>query len=579
MNTRSTVIVGEGVTLGDVIKRIDANPDLSPSRRRDCRSALSTYAKLIGREPSTIALDLAEIRNTLDRMVPAAAQVSRKRWANLRSDIAAAIKASGLRPLLSTAKLEPDGTWASLLASMNNERWSAGLSRFARWASLRRIPPDKVDDAVIALFVAELEAASLVRKIGDQHRMVTRVWNALVASRPDLKLRPVQLVVRRPAPRRVSWDALPASFRADLDEYLTWCAVPDPLDEDARARRLAPKTISLRRDEMNGAVTAAVAAGIDPGRLTFLANLVEVETFRALLKQRWEKDGRKLTAYTHGVAGSLVAIAREWVKAPAEHIATLKALRHKLGGLPVGLTEKNQALLRKFDDPRLLAVLLELPDRLWRRARREFATRPRKSFLDLQTTLAIDLLLHVPLRMENLTSLSFERHLHWPRGRGKPAQLVIGGEETKNRLRLEFEIAAPLADRLLALRDEIAPKVVGHRPDGVFVHPTGEPRTQATIAVSIGKAVLRHTGLRITPHQFRHLAAKIILDAHPGAIELVRQMLGQKHLKTTINYYAGIDTRRAGRAHNELIRKLREASLRPRRRPHRPRENEPEDEE
>ena len=95
--------------------------------------------------------------------------------------------------------------------------------------------------------------------------------------------------------------------------------------------------------------------GRDPvDQLTSLASLVEPETFRALLRHRWREDGRKLSAYTHGVAVTLIAIASEWVKAPADVIATLKALRSKLGTLPSGLTEKNKALLRKFDDPRLL---------------------------------------------------------------------------------------------------------------------------------------------------------------------------------------------------------------------------------
>lgn len=66
----------------------------------------------------------------------------------------------------------------------------------------------------------------------------------------------------------------------------------------------------------------------------------------------------------------------------------------------------------------------------------------------------------------------------------------------------------------------------------------------------------------MTPHQFRHLAAKIILDANPGAYELVRQMLGHKNTKTTVNNYAGIDTKRAGRAHADLLLKLRDESAR-----------------
>ena len=86
--------------------------------------------------------------------------------------------------------------------------------------------------------------------------------------------------------------------------------------------------------------------------------------------------------------------------------------------------------------------------------------------------------------------------------------------------------------------------------------------------VAIEKTVLRWLGVKLTPHQFRHIVAKIILDANPGAYELVRQMLGHKNMKTTTSFYAGIDTRRAGRAHAELIMKLRENQLgRGRRRP------------
>jgi integrase len=65
----------------------------------------------------------------------------------------------------------------------------------------------------------------------------------------------------------------------------------------------------------------------------------------------------------------------------------------------------------------------------------------------------------------------------------------------------------------------------------------------------------------MTPHQFRHLCAKLILDRNPGAYELVRQMLGHTSQKTTANSYAGIDTLRAGRAHAELVNKLRESKL------------------
>ena len=145
----------------------------------------------------------------------------------------------------------------------------------------------------------------------------------------------------------------------------------------------------------------------------------------------------------------------------------------------------------------------------------------------------------------------------------------------KTKFISNFEIPAVLADRFLAYRNEISPAVIGTRPDTVFMGSIGRPRTQAAVTVAIEKIVRRFLGVRLTPHQFRHLAAKIILDANPGAYELVRQLLGHKNMKTTTNFYAGIDTRRAGRAHADLIMKLREAKVgRGRRDPnitHRPR--------
>jgi hypothetical protein len=137
---------------------------------------------------------------------------------------------------------------------------------------------------------------------------------------------------------------------------------------------------------LSEAGTAAVEAGIAAKDLTSLVSLVEIETFKALLRKLWEAGGRKLTAYTHGVAGTLIAIAKEWIKAPAQTITDLNALRRKLGTLPAGLTDKDKALLRKFDDPRLLQSLIDLPDRLWRRARRGLATS-RRPFIDLQSGL------------------------------------------------------------------------------------------------------------------------------------------------------------------------------------------------
>src|SRR5262249_37649801 len=143
----------------------------------------------------------------------------------------------------------------------------------------------------------------------------------------------------------------------------------------------------------------------------------------------------------------------------------------------VGLTSKNEATLRRFNDPRMVQALLALPDRLWREARRHPPGSGR-AFLQFQDALAIDILLHAPMRVANLCALDFRRHLHWPRGRGKPALVVIGADESKNREKIEYELPASLSDRLLAFRETIAPKVLDRQPDAVFVTWQGMQRKQ-----------------------------------------------------------------------------------------------------
>ena len=453
-------------TLQTVLDRLAGNARLSDSRRRDLRSAVRSFAKLREQPPAAIPLDLADIRHTLDRMVPARAQISAKRWANLRSDLAAAIEASGLRPMLRTSDVEVDQAWTRLLA-FADQRVRHGLSRFVRWASLRRIAPDSVDEDTIARFINELDQATLIRNLRNLHRTVAMAWNGLVGVHHGAGLRPVAVPSHKFAPTRMPWQQLPASLWEDVEAYLTWASVPDPLAEGARARALAPLSLRLQRTHIHSAASAAAAAGIPVHKITSLASLVEPESFRALLGHLWREDGRKLTAYTHGVAVTLIAVASEWVKASPDVIATLKALRSKLGTLPTGLTEKNKALLRTFDDPRLIAALVQLPDRLWHAARRALATS-RWPFIDLQTALAIDLLIHAPMRMQNLASLRFDEHVHWPQGRRKPALITFRGDETKNDAVLEFELPTVLAGRLHAYRNELAPAVIGKRPNALL---------------------------------------------------------------------------------------------------------------
>ena len=253
---------GKPATLQDVIDRVVGNAVLSDSRRRDLRSGIVTYAKIVGEAPAAIPMDLASIRKTLDGVVPLQAKVSRKRWANLRSDIAGAIAASGLQPMLKTFGVEPDKEWESLLGSVNDKAINNGLSRLARWATLRRISPAAINSNAVERFFSELESGSLVRNLRFQRRNVAKLWNRLVALVPNRGLQAVQVPNKSIPSDRIPWQLLPTSFTKEVDEYLRWCSVPNPLDEDARPRAIAPETLRLRRSYIHLAASAACSAGI-----------------------------------------------------------------------------------------------------------------------------------------------------------------------------------------------------------------------------------------------------------------------------------------------------------------------------
>src|ERR1019366_8474426 len=92
-----------------------------------------------------------------------------------------------------------------------------------------------------------------------------------------------------------------------------------------------------------------------------------------------------------------------------------------------------------------------------------------------------------------------------------------------------------------------------HRSERLFVNVNRAPKTQWTVAWLIRTYLRKRAGIVLSSHQFRHLAARVVLDAEPGSFETVRQFLGHKSLRTTVGAYAGVDSRRAARHHQRLV--------------------------
>ena len=78
-------------------------------------------------------------------------------------------------------------------------------------------------------------------------------------------------------------------------------------------------------------------------------------------------------------------------------------------------------------------------------------------------------------------------------------------------------------------------------------------RVPQSLAKQLKAFVWSQTGLIVHAHIFRHLAAKLFLQANPGEYETVRQLLGHKSVTTTIDFYADADTELAFRRYDEMV--------------------------
>jgi site-specific recombinase XerD len=132
--------------------------------------------------------------------------------------------------------------------------------------------------------------------------------------------------------------------------------------------------------------------------------------------------------------------------------------------------------------------------------------------------------------------------------------LVFPDYDVKNGVPLEFAFDATTT----ALIDEY---IYQHRPqlmrgfahDWLFAGEAQGPKTTKTLSEQISDRLWKELGLEVTPHQFRHAAAYIILKADPGNYELVRRVLGHRSITTTHNFYIGLETLEATRLFGEMV--------------------------
>ncbi len=93
MNTTPSIL---GPTLADVMARIGPDEGLKATRRRDLCSALRRLSAMLDSPIEALPADLSLLRPLINGLNPARHGLSAKTYANLRSNVLAAIRHAGI---------------------------------------------------------------------------------------------------------------------------------------------------------------------------------------------------------------------------------------------------------------------------------------------------------------------------------------------------------------------------------------------------------------------------------------------------------------------------------------------------
>ena len=530
--------------------------DVNLKQHEQFAGAVRSLCKLVGREPAAIPASVNAIQQMLDQVPDAVRTRSRKTVANVKSRIR-----TGLLRLragtLSVPRGHPlTGEWAKLYDRLPDRRLHNGLSRILRLACHQGLGPAAMSDAFLASVV---EGYRHGKWSGDPvrfQRMTAGLWNEAAATIPGWPQVTLTVPGSRARPKHLPLSAFPPSFVDDLDSYLRWLSGTDVFAEQGPPTACKPTTIAQRRAVLRLAASTLAEATGNPSSIDSLAVLVNPDNVKTILTAYRRRAGDTNTAFLASLAVTLLSVARHWVHLDptSGQMQTLKFLAGKVSKRPSGLTQKNQKVLRQLEAPAVQQRLLALPGILADQARTRRLS-PARRVQKFQIALAIELLLVAPLRLQNLSTLRFDEQLIWPNGPGGALFIVLRDQETKNAEPLEYEVPEHARTLLQEYRDRYRVLLKPASSPWLFVREAGAPMSADALRDGISKAIRREVGIHMTPHQFRHFAAQMMLTAHPGAYPMVMDLLGHKNLKTTAYFYSGRRSRQAGKVYDEVLRR------------------------
>jgi len=546
-----TFETGNTLYLSDVIARVKA--ELNGNQRRDTLSAFNTLGKRAGVSLEATPANAKSLRPVLADLNAIRLGVSPKRLANIRSLITQAVARFGMQRRWIGNDIELTEDWRVLLEPVPKPQYKWSLSRLACYCSVKGIAPADVSAQTLLGLHAALEADCTVTAPRKILKTTISVWNRCLKAVPEWPQHKLASPFKTAAFMFPLTD-FPQSFQDDVAAWIKRNTDVDPLNFDGPVHPLRPVTLDGHVQTFRRLGSALVHNKVLPmSSITDLSVLADIDNLKKALGHFVKTVKSDTTNYPHKMATQMAAVARHHLKLPEETLKQIKIITQRLA--PVGgaiMGKRNRTRLLQFDDPKAVQLLLNFPQQEYTRAIKiNSAVRRAKG---VERALIVSLLIFTGLRAKNIRNIHMARNIR----------------RVDNRILLEFEAddmkthaehVVELPQETIALLEDYS---ANHRSflqgaNGPYLFPgqTGGARSYSAIRSAAITSVLKHTGLTVSPHLYRHIIAKIVAESRPELLVDVSRRLGHKSVNTTFQSYLGTETPAASRRINKLLERAK----------------------
>ena len=552
--------VNPPITFASVLQAVEGAPDLTDGTRSNMKAAVLRCCQLAGHQGLSAVLDLQLIANKLEKLTPAKLGFTNPNSLSaFQSNLRRALRLAGVTVMPGRHQAPLLSTWCVLAerarAHADPFLWTA-MSRFIHYLSAQSIGPTEVDPQIFERFSNAIRTTCLNSKAQKVTRNTARAWNRATTEVQTWPQVTLTYVRRKSDVPLLPWSAFPPTLEDDVRRFLDrdedWLSAENFLS-DTQSCPLRPATLANYRDGLRRVASILVALGTAPADITSLAKLVPPEQVKRVLKHVAERTNRTKGGHVMFLALLLFMVARDHVKMEQKPLATLEDFFKKTRPVTTGMSDRTLDRYNQFDDPTVLDALIRLPKRLMAMADKD-GTPDVSSAKRARLALFLSLLSETCARSGNIVGLNLETHIVTTgAGKGLRTFVVIPANEVKNGQEIRAAVSPPTAAMFRHYVERYRSLHCSHPSAWLFPRQDGSHWSTTQACTDLKDIVARSLGVDVTPHLMRSLAGKIILDAQPGAIATVQQLLGHKRLDTTLRFYARLDPQKARANYQQLL--------------------------